>query len=86
MKAPKWEIPARPPRRARPQGQGGPGRGFGQGGRQGGRRGGPGGFGQQRPPFDARRAFPEQAGVKEDFVPSELNQPGQQYPQVNSQG
>jgi enterochelin esterase-like enzyme len=24
--------------------------------------------------------------VKEDFVPSELNQPGQQYPQVNSQG
>ena len=86
MKAPKWELPARPPRRARPQGQGGPGRGFGQGGRQGGRRGGPGGFGQQRPPFDASRAFPEQAGVKEDFVPSELNQPGQQYPQVNSQG
>ena len=24
--------------------------------------------------------------MKEDFVPSELNQPGQQYPQVNSQG
>lgn len=24
--------------------------------------------------------------VKEDFVPSELNQPGQMYPQVNSQG
>ena len=24
--------------------------------------------------------------VKEDFVPSELNQPGQQYPMVNSQG
>lgn len=26
------------------------------------------------------------AVVKEDFVPSELNQPGQQYPMVNSQG
>ena len=24
--------------------------------------------------------------VKEDFLPSELNQPGQQYPMVNSQG
>ena len=94
MKAPKWEIPARPPRRPRPQGQG-----FGQGGQrpqgqggpgqQGQRRrgqGGPGGFGQQRAPFDAGRAFPEQPGIKEDFVPSELNQPGQQYPQVNSQG
>ncbi len=41
---------------------------------------------QQRPPFNPDLAFPEQAGVKEDFVPSELNQPGQQYPQVNSQG
>ena len=107
MKAPKWEIPARPPRRPRPQGQGfgqgfgqgAPGQGFGQGGQrpqgqgapgqQGQRRrggGGPGGFGQQRAPFDAGRAFPEQPGIKEDFVPSELNQPGQQYPQVNSQG
>ncbi len=97
MKAPKWEIPARPPRRPRPQGQGF-GQGFGQGGQrpqgqggpgQGQRRrgpGGPGGFGQQRAPFDAGRAFPEQPGIKEDFVPSELNQPGQQYPQVNSQG
>jgi enterochelin esterase-like enzyme len=26
------------------------------------------------------------SSVKEDFKPSELNQPGQQYPQVNSQG
>ncbi|MDO5443937.1 MAG: alpha/beta hydrolase-fold protein, partial [Bacteroidia bacterium] len=26
------------------------------------------------------------AQVKEDFVPSELNQPGQEYPMVNSQG
>lgn len=24
--------------------------------------------------------------IKEDFKPSELNQPGQEYPQVNSQG
>ena len=107
MKAPKWEIPARPPRRPRPQGQGfgqgAPGQGFGQGGQRpqgqggpgqqgqrrrgpGGPGGGPGGFGQQCAPFDAGRAFPEQPGIKEDFVPSELNQPGQQYPQVNSQG
>ena len=50
------------------------------------RRGGPGGFGQQRPPFNPNLAFPEVAGLKEDFKPSELNQPGQQYPQVNSQG
>ena len=98
MKAPKWEIPARPPRRPRPQGQGF-GQGFGQGGQrpqgqggpgQGQRRrgpGGPGGFGQQqRAPFNPNLAFPEQPGIKEDFVPSELNQPGQQYPQVNSQG
>lgn len=28
----------------------------------------------------------DQPAVKEDFVPSSLNQPGQQYPQVNSQG
>ena len=26
------------------------------------------------------------SGISEDFVPSALNQPGQQYPQVNSQG
>ena len=110
MKDPKWDMPKRPARQPRPQGQfgqgfgqGAPGQGFGQGfgqggprqgqggpGQQGQRRrgqGGPGGFGQQqRPPFDASRAFPEQPGIKEDFVPSELNQPGQQYPQVNSQG
>ena len=95
MKAPKWDLPARPPRQPRPQGQGGFGQGgqrpggFGQGGQQGRRRGqgGPGGFGQQqRAPFNPNLAFPEQPGVKEDFVPSELNQPGQQYPQVNSQG
>jgi len=28
----------------------------------------------------------DNAEVKEDFVPNELNQPGQEYPQVNSQG
>jgi hypothetical protein len=28
----------------------------------------------------------DQPVIKEDFVPSSLNQPGQQYPQVNSQG
>jgi len=26
------------------------------------------------------------ADIKEDFKPSTLNQPGQEYPQVNSQG
>ena len=31
-------------------------------------------------------AFAQNAEIKEDFVPSELNQPGQQYPMVNSQG
>ena len=71
MKAPAWQLPKRP---ARPQGQG----------QQGRRRGGFGG--PQRPPFKPELAFPELPGVKEDFVPSELNQPGQQYPQVNSQG
>jgi GH35 family endo-1,4-beta-xylanase/enterochelin esterase-like enzyme len=76
MKEPKWDMPKRPARQPRPQGQ--------QGRRRG--PGGPGGFGQQRPPFNANLAFPEQPGVKEDFVPSELNQPGQDYPQVNSQG
>ena len=40
----------------------------------------------QRPPFNPDMAFPEVAGVKEDFKPSTKNQPGQQYPQVNSQG
>ncbi len=28
----------------------------------------------------------DQPTIKEDFKPSTLNQPGQQYPQVNSQG
>lgn len=28
----------------------------------------------------------DQQAIKDDFVPSSLNQPGQQYPQVNSQG
>ena len=41
---------------------------------------------QQRPPFNPDMAFPEVAGVTEDFKPSVMNQPGQQYPQVNSQG
>jgi GH35 family endo-1,4-beta-xylanase/enterochelin esterase-like enzyme len=71
----------------RPGGQGGPGAQQGGQRRRGpGGPGGFGGFGQQRPQFDAARAFPPQEGIKEDFVPSEMNQPGQQYPQVNSQG
>ena len=28
----------------------------------------------------------DQQAIKEDFQPSSLNQPGQEYPQVNSQG
>lgn len=40
----------------------------------------------QRPPFNPDMAFPEMEGVKEDFKPSTKNQPGQMYPQVNSQG
>ncbi len=70
MKAPKWELPKRPARKPRPQGQ------------QGRRRGQQAG----RTPFKPELAFPEMEGVKEDFVPSAKNQPGQQYPQVNSQG
>jgi enterochelin esterase-like enzyme len=31
-------------------------------------------------------AQPDQPAIKEDFKPSTLNQPGQEYPQVNSQG
>lgn len=31
-------------------------------------------------------AQPDQSAIKDDFQPSTLNQPGQQYPQVNSQG
>ena len=30
--------------------------------------------------------FAQDAEIKEDFQPSTLNQPGQEYPQVNSQG
>ena len=41
---------------------------------------------QQRPPFNPDMAFAEDPNVKEDFRPSTMNQPGQQYPQVNSQG
>ena len=40
----------------------------------------------QRPPFNPDMAFPEVAGIVEDFKPSSKNQPGQLYPQVNSQG
>jgi enterochelin esterase-like enzyme len=36
--------------------------------------------------MSAGLAFAQNAEIKEDFVPSELNQPGQQYPMVNSQG
>jgi GH35 family endo-1,4-beta-xylanase/enterochelin esterase-like enzyme len=73
MKPAKWVLPKQPPRKPRPQGQ------------QGQRR--RGGFGQQqRAPFKPELAFPELPGVKEDFVPSTKNQPGQDYPMVNSQG
>ena len=40
----------------------------------------------QHPPFNPDLAFPENPNIKEDFKPSVKNQPGQQYPQVNSQG
>ncbi len=70
MKAPAWPIPEKPKPNPNQQRQR--------------RRGGFGG--PQRPPFNPSLAFPELPGVKEDFVPSELNQPGQQFPQVNSQG
>ena len=40
----------------------------------------------QRPPFNPQFAFRLIEGVKDDFKPSTKNQPGQQYPQVNSQG
>ena len=71
MKPAKWGIPDRPKRDPNQQRP---------------RRGGFGGFGPQKPPFKPELAFPEMPGIKEDFVPSEMNQPGQQYPQVNSQG
>ena len=73
MRNPLWQLPPKPAPRPRPEGQQGQQRRRGQ-------------FGQQRPPFNAALAFPEQANVKEDFKPSEMNQPGRDYPQVNSQG
>ena len=60
MKAPAWELPKAPERKANQR--------------------------PQRPKFDPKFAFRPQEGVNEDFVPSEMNQPGQEYPQVNSQG
>ena len=41
---------------------------------------------QQQPTFNPDLAFPEKEGIKEDFKPSVMNQPGRLYPQVNSQG
>ena len=70
MKDPKWGLPDRPARQPRQQRQG--------------RQRGP--QANQRPPFNPDMAFPEDPNVKEDFKPSVMNQPGQQYPQVNSQG
>jgi len=69
MKDPLWQLPKKPARKPRPQGQ-----------RRRGQQA------DQRVPFKPELAFPETEGVKEDFVPSTKNQPGQQYPQVNSQG
>ena len=40
----------------------------------------------QRPPFNPAMAFRKVDGVADDFKPSVMNQPGQDYPQVNSQG
>lgn len=50
------------------------------------RRNNRGGAQAERPPFNPDLAFPENPNIKEDFKPSVKNQPGQQYPQVNSQG
>jgi len=76
MSDPLWAPPVKPAPRPRPQGD------QGQQGQR--RRRGP--QQQQRPPFNAALAFPENPDVKEDFKPSEMNQPGRDYPQVNSQG
>ena len=70
MKAPAWNLPPRPARKPRPQGQQR---------RRGGEQ-------AQRPAFNPDMAFPEDPNVKEDFRPSTKNQPGQQFPMVNSQG
>ena len=40
----------------------------------------------QRPPFNPDMVFPEDPAIKEDFKPSVMNQPGRDYPMVNSQG
>ncbi|MBO4800794.1 MAG: esterase [Bacteroidaceae bacterium] len=74
MRNPEWQLPKKPAPRPRPEGQQGQQRRRGQFGQQ------------QRPPFNAALAFPENPNVKEDFKPSEMNQPGRDYPQVNSQG
>ena len=76
MSDPLWAPPVKPAPRPRPQGeQGQPGQRRRRGPQQ-----------PQRPPFNAALAFPENPDVKEDFKPSEMNQPGRDYPQVNSQG
>ena len=41
---------------------------------------------QEMPPFNPAFAFRKVEGVNDDFKPSTKNQPGQEYPQVNSQG
>ena len=41
---------------------------------------------QEMPPFNPAFAFRKVEGVADDFKPSVMNQPGQDYPQVNSQG
>ena len=41
---------------------------------------------QERPQFNPEWAFRKVEGVANDFKPSSKNQPGQDYPQVNSQG
>lgn len=41
---------------------------------------------RERPPFNPQVAFQPIEGVADDFKPSTKNQPGQLYPQVNSQG
>ena len=50
------------------------------------RRGNSGNAQAQSAPFNPKLAFPKNPNIKEDFKPSVKNQPGKQYPQVNSQG
>ena len=50
------------------------------------RRGNSGNAQAQSAPFNPELAFPKNPNIKEDFKPSVKNQPGKQYPQVNSQG